>query len=91
MFGVGTPYDGQAAIFGNGAMIALVLDERAKVDTVCAKAVALGAQCEGASACAATRAIRCSTRPVSPPWTAIRCAPSRWDRPGGRTGAPAYL
>ena len=47
MFGVGKPYDGQAATFGNGTMIALVMDERSKVDTVYAKAMALGAQCEG--------------------------------------------
>lgn len=47
MFGVGKPYDGQAATFGNGTMIALVLDERAKVDALHDKAVALGGQCEG--------------------------------------------
>jgi predicted lactoylglutathione lyase len=47
MFGVGKPYDGQAATFGNGTMIALVMDERAKVDALHDKAVALGGKCEG--------------------------------------------
>jgi len=48
MFGVTKPYDGAAATFGNGAMIALVFDERAKVDAVHAKAMELGAKDEGA-------------------------------------------
>ncbi|UAL11669.1 VOC family protein [Caulobacter segnis] len=47
MFGVGKPYDGQAATSGNGTMIAIVLDERAKVDALYDKAIALGGQCEG--------------------------------------------
>jgi predicted lactoylglutathione lyase len=47
MFGVGKPYNGEAATFGNGTMIALVLDERAKVDSLYEKAISLGAQCEG--------------------------------------------
>ncbi len=47
MFGVGKPYNGEAAPFGNGTMIALVLDERAKVDSLYEKAISLGAQCEG--------------------------------------------
>ncbi|OYY67771.1 VOC family protein [Sphingomonas sp. 28-63-12] len=41
------PHDGQAATPGNGAMIAIVVDERAKVDALHAKAVALGGSCEG--------------------------------------------
>lgn len=48
MFGVGKPYNGEAATFGNGTMIALVVDERAKVDALYEKAISLGAQCEGA-------------------------------------------
>ena len=48
MFGVGNPYDGQPASFGNGTMIALVVDERAKVDALHAKAMALGGADEGA-------------------------------------------
>ena len=39
MFGVGKPYNGEAATFGNGTMIALVLDERAKVDSLYDKAI----------------------------------------------------
>lgn len=47
MFGVGAPYDGQTATFGNGTMIALVMDERGKVDAIYDKAMARGAKCEG--------------------------------------------
>jgi predicted lactoylglutathione lyase len=47
-FGVCTPYDGQPATAGNGTMIALVLDERAKVDTLYARAIELGGSDEGA-------------------------------------------
>ena len=41
------PYDGQPAERGNGHMAAIVLDERAKVDLLHAKALELGGTCEG--------------------------------------------
>ena len=41
------PYDKQRATVGNGTMVALVVDERAKVDTLHAKALELGGTCEG--------------------------------------------
>lgn len=41
------PYDGNAATPGNGQMAALVVDERAKVDALYAKAMELGASDEG--------------------------------------------
>jgi catechol 2,3-dioxygenase-like lactoylglutathione lyase family enzyme len=47
-FGVCKPYDGNAATVGNGTMIALVMDSRAKVDAVHARALALGGTDEGA-------------------------------------------
>jgi catechol 2,3-dioxygenase-like lactoylglutathione lyase family enzyme len=46
--GVGRPYDGKPATVGNGVMIALVVDSTAKVDTVHARAMQLGATDEGA-------------------------------------------
>lgn len=48
MLAVGTPYDGKPATAGNGSMIALVVDDRAKVDAFHAKALALGGADEGA-------------------------------------------
>ena len=42
------PYNGEKATVGNGAMIALVVDERGKVDALYAKALALGGTDEGA-------------------------------------------
>jgi catechol 2,3-dioxygenase-like lactoylglutathione lyase family enzyme len=42
-----TPYNGEAAVPGNGNMAAIVVDDRAKVDALHAKAVALGATCDG--------------------------------------------
>jgi catechol 2,3-dioxygenase-like lactoylglutathione lyase family enzyme len=42
------PYDGQAAKPGNGNMIALVVEEREKVDALYKKALALGGSDEGA-------------------------------------------
>ena len=42
------PYDGEEARPGNGTMIALTVDSRAKVDAVHAKAMELGASDEGA-------------------------------------------
>lgn len=41
------PYDGQPAHRGNGHMAAIVVDERAKVDALHAKALELGGSCEG--------------------------------------------
>ena len=41
------PYDGQPTHRGNGHMAAIVVDERAKVDALHAKAVELGGSCEG--------------------------------------------
>ncbi len=48
MIGVGTPYDGEAATIGNGTMVALSVGSRENVDKLYAKAIALGAQDEGA-------------------------------------------
>jgi len=48
MFCVTTPNDGHAATTGNGTMIALTLDTRAKVDAIYAAAIAAGASDEGA-------------------------------------------
>ena len=48
MLGVGPAYDGQPATVGNGTMIAIVLDERAKVDAMHAAALAAGGNDEGA-------------------------------------------
>lgn len=42
------PYDGGAAAPGNGAMVAIVLDDRGKVDAFHAKALELGGSDEGA-------------------------------------------
>ncbi|WP_077036194.1 VOC family protein [Pelomonas sp. KK5] len=46
-FGVMKPFDGQAATVGNGVMVALVVDSKAKVDALHAKALELGGCCEG--------------------------------------------
>ncbi len=48
MFGIGGTFDEQKATCGNGVMPALVAPDRATVDKVHAKAVELGAVCEGA-------------------------------------------
>jgi catechol 2,3-dioxygenase-like lactoylglutathione lyase family enzyme len=42
------PYNGEKATPGNGAMVAIVVDERAKVDAFHAKALELGGRDEGA-------------------------------------------
>jgi catechol 2,3-dioxygenase-like lactoylglutathione lyase family enzyme len=42
------PYNGQPAATGNGNMVALVVDERAKVDSFHARAIELGGSDEGA-------------------------------------------
>nr|WP_295077274.1 VOC family protein [uncultured Roseateles sp.] len=47
-FGLMTPYNNEPATVGNGVMIALAVDSRAKVDAVHAKALALGGKDEGA-------------------------------------------
>jgi catechol 2,3-dioxygenase-like lactoylglutathione lyase family enzyme len=46
--GVIKPFDGRAATAGNGTMVALVVDARAKVDALHAKALSLGGADEGA-------------------------------------------
>ena len=47
MFAIGTPENGKPATVGNGAMMAIVVDERAKVDALHAKAMELGGECGG--------------------------------------------
>jgi catechol 2,3-dioxygenase-like lactoylglutathione lyase family enzyme len=47
MFGITPPYNKEPATVGNGTMIALVMNERALVDAMHAKALELGATCEG--------------------------------------------
>jgi catechol 2,3-dioxygenase-like lactoylglutathione lyase family enzyme len=46
--GVLTPFDGRPATVGNGTMVALALDGRAKVDALHALAMKLGGKDEGA-------------------------------------------
>ena len=41
------PYDGNSATSGNGTMAAIVVDSRAKVDAIHARALELGGTCEG--------------------------------------------
>ncbi len=48
MFGVLGPYDGNPACTGNGMMGGFAFDTTEEVDAFHAKAVSLGAQCEGA-------------------------------------------
>jgi catechol 2,3-dioxygenase-like lactoylglutathione lyase family enzyme len=48
MLAVGKPYDGGKAGAGNGTMLALVMDTRAKVDAMHAAAMAAGGADEGA-------------------------------------------
>jgi len=45
--GLAKPFDGQPATVGNGVMVALVVDSKAKVDALYQKALALGARDEG--------------------------------------------
>jgi len=47
-FSVALPYDGKPATVGNGVMIALAMDSRAKVDAIHAKVLELGGTDEGA-------------------------------------------
>ena len=44
---VTTPYNKEKATAGNGNMASIVVDERAKVDALHAKALELGGSCEG--------------------------------------------
>ncbi|MBL6750593.1 MAG: VOC family protein [Nevskia sp.] len=48
MFAVCKPFDGKPATVGNGVMISLGVDSRAKVDAIYRKAIELGAKDEGA-------------------------------------------
>lgn len=48
MLAVGKPHDGGTATAGNGTMLALAMDSRAKVDALHAAAMAAGGQDEGA-------------------------------------------
>lgn len=48
IFVIGPPFDGEAATSGNGTMISLLVDERAKIDRAHATALALGGKDEGA-------------------------------------------
>jgi len=45
--GIMKPYDGKPATVGNGVMVAIVVDNRDKVDRVYKKALELGAKDEG--------------------------------------------
>ncbi len=47
MFAIGVPENGAAATVGNGAMMALAMDSRAKVDAIHAAACAAGGSCGG--------------------------------------------
>jgi len=47
MLSVCKPWDGQPATVGNGTMVALVVDSRAKVDAIHRKAMELGGKDEG--------------------------------------------
>ena len=47
MLGVTLPFDGRAATFGNGGMVALTAESPAVVDAVHAAAMAAGGTCEG--------------------------------------------
>jgi len=46
-FGITLPYDNAPATVGNGSMLALVQPNRAQVDTLYARAIALGGKDEG--------------------------------------------
>ena len=48
MISVIKPFDGKPATVGNGVMVALVVDSKAKVDALHKKALALGGKDEGA-------------------------------------------
>lgn len=44
---INTPFNGEPATAGNGSMVALAAADKAQVDAVHAKALELGASCEG--------------------------------------------
>ncbi len=46
--GLVKPFDGNAASVGNGVMVALIVDEKSKVDALYNKAMELGGKDEGA-------------------------------------------
>jgi predicted lactoylglutathione lyase len=48
MISVIKPYDGKPATVGNGVMVAILVDDKAKVDALHEKALALGGKDEGA-------------------------------------------
>jgi predicted lactoylglutathione lyase len=48
MVSVIKPFDGKAATVGNGVMVALMVDSKAKVEALYKKALALGGKDEGA-------------------------------------------
>jgi len=47
LFLIGTPWDGQPHVAGNGQMVAFLAQRRAQVDRAHALALAHGGQCEG--------------------------------------------
>jgi catechol 2,3-dioxygenase-like lactoylglutathione lyase family enzyme len=47
MFSVLTPFDGNKASVGNGAMVSFAAANKEQVDALHAKAIALGGTCEG--------------------------------------------
>lgn len=49
MLGVTLPFNGEAATFGNGTMVALALDSHERINALHQKALALGATDEGAA------------------------------------------
>jgi catechol 2,3-dioxygenase-like lactoylglutathione lyase family enzyme len=83
MVAIGPPFDGKPATAGNGAMIAIVLDTRAKVDAMHAAALAAGGSDDGPPACAARKARRPFMGPISGIPTATSCARSGWGQPEG--------
>jgi hypothetical protein len=70
------PYNGKAAEPGNGNMVAIVVKERAQVDALHAKALALGGTDEGAPGVRGKGDRRRFTAPTSATWTATSFAPS---------------
>lgn len=49
MLGIIRPFNGEAATFGNGTMVALAADSPASVDRIYKKAIELGSKDEGAA------------------------------------------
>ena len=82
-FGVCLPYDERPATIGNGSMLALVQPSRAQVDTLYARAIALGGQCEGPAGRLAVANLPWfdallraspSCRATASPWPTSRCS-----------------